>query len=151
MRRVPPGHVVVRTVPWHTVCAEARASVPSHRPCTAAHRENLPSVLYTHCATFHTHTHTHTHTQVEYMKGVGDQPGVDHFLPSLCACVCVCICVCVCHTQVEYIKGVGDQPGGDCFFFDYGVVACWGMTKSQEMTIVRGIARQVQNQPLPEK
>lgn len=52
---------------------------------------------------------------------------------------------------VEYIKGVGDQPGGDCFFFDYGVVACWGMTKSQEMTLVRGIARQCQIQPLPDK
>ncbi len=46
---------------------------------------------------------------------------------------------------------MGDQPGGDVFFFDYGVVACWGMTKSQEMTIVRGIARQCQIQPLPDK
>ncbi|KAL6757794.1 hypothetical protein V8C86DRAFT_2613487 [Haematococcus lacustris] len=52
---------------------------------------------------------------------------------------------------VEYIKGYADQPGGDCFFFDYGVVACWGMTKSQEMTIVRGIARQCQQQPLPDR
>lgn len=29
-------------------------------------------------------------------------------------------------------------------------VACWGMTKSQEMTLVRGIARQCQVQPLPD-
>ena len=58
----------------------------------------------------------------------------------------------------------------DIFFFDYGVVACWGMTKhqvreclplvihllidrqtlysSQENTVVRGIAAQVQGQPL---
>ena len=27
---------------------------------------------------------------------------------------------------VEYIKGAEGQPGGDVFFFDYGVVACWG-------------------------
>ena len=31
----------------------------------------------------------------------------------------------------------------DIFFFDYGVVACWGMTKNQEWTVVRGIAAQV--------
>uniref|UniRef100_A0A7S3QNM5 DUF155 domain-containing protein n=2 Tax=Dunaliella tertiolecta TaxID=3047 RepID=A0A7S3QNM5_DUNTE len=49
---------------------------------------------------------------------------------------------------VEYIKGSGDQPGGDVFFFDYGVVACWGLTKSQEMTIVRGMARQCNVQGL---
>mmetsp|Transcript_22848 Transcript_22848/g.58202 ORF Transcript_22848/g.58202 Transcript_22848/m.58202 type:complete len:461 (-) Transcript_22848:496-1878(-) len=52
---------------------------------------------------------------------------------------------------VEYIKGMGDQPGGDIFFFDYGVVACWGLTKSQEMTIVRGLARQCHVQPLPDR
>lgn len=56
-----------------------------------------------------------------------------------------------CVPQVEYIKGVGDTPGGDIFFFDYGVVACWGLTKSQEMTIVRGLARQCHVQPLPDK
>ena len=31
----------------------------------------------------------------------------------------------------------------DVFFFDYGVVACWGMTKNQELTVVNGIAAQV--------
>ena len=31
----------------------------------------------------------------------------------------------------------------DVFFFDYGVVACWGMTKNQELTVVKGIAAQV--------
>ena len=36
-----------------------------------------------------------------------------------------------------------DDPGADIFFFDYGVVACWGMTKNQEWTVVRGIAAQV--------
>jgi len=51
---------------------------------------------------------------------------------------------------VDYLKSTDDDPGGDIFFFDYGVVACWGMTKSQEMTVVRGIARQVQVQPLPD-
>jgi len=51
---------------------------------------------------------------------------------------------------VEYIKGEGSNPGADVFFFDYGVVACWGMTKSQEMTLVKGIARQAQCQPLPD-
>ncbi|GIL66175.1 hypothetical protein Vafri_19780 [Volvox africanus] len=52
---------------------------------------------------------------------------------------------------VEYIKGADIQPGGDVFFFDYGVVACWGMTKAQEMTIVRGIATQCMEQPLEEQ
>uniref|UniRef100_A0A6U0V7E2 DUF155 domain-containing protein n=1 Tax=Polytomella parva TaxID=51329 RepID=A0A6U0V7E2_9CHLO len=52
---------------------------------------------------------------------------------------------------VEYIKGTDDYPGGDVYFFDYGVVACWGMTKTQEMTIVRGIAVQCMNQPLPDR
>ncbi|KXZ48550.1 hypothetical protein GPECTOR_27g721 [Gonium pectorale] len=52
---------------------------------------------------------------------------------------------------VEYDKGVHPAPGGDVFFFDYGVVACWGMTKTQEMTIVRGIATQCMEQPLPEQ
>ena len=31
----------------------------------------------------------------------------------------------------------------DVFFFDYGVVACWGMTKNQELTVVNGLAAQV--------
>ncbi|KAG2487156.1 hypothetical protein HYH03_014268 [Edaphochlamys debaryana] len=52
---------------------------------------------------------------------------------------------------VEYIRGSEAQPGGDVFFFDYGVVACWGMTKTQEMTIVRGIAHQCMETPLPEQ
>ncbi|EFJ46435.1 hypothetical protein VOLCADRAFT_93224 [Volvox carteri f. nagariensis] len=52
---------------------------------------------------------------------------------------------------VEYIKGADTQPGGDVFFFDYGVVACWGMTKAQEMTIVRGIATQCMKDPLEEQ
>ncbi|KAG2435195.1 hypothetical protein HXX76_007278 [Chlamydomonas incerta] len=52
---------------------------------------------------------------------------------------------------VEYIKGAEGQPGGDVFFFDYGVVATWGMTKAQEMTIVRGIATQCMETPLPEQ
>eukprot|EP00798_Chlamydomonas_sp_ICE-L_P024686 gene24686-10316_t len=48
-------------------------------------------------------------------------------------------------------------PGGsitsypDCFYIEYGIVACWGMNKAQEMTVVRGLARQVQVQPLPDK
>lgn len=25
---------------------------------------------------------------------------------------------------------------GDCFFFDYGIVACWGLTKVQELAVV---------------
>lgn len=52
---------------------------------------------------------------------------------------------------VEYSPGSQDQPGGDVFFFDYGVVACWGMIKAQEMTLVRGLARQCAVQPLPDK
>ncbi|KAG2432440.1 hypothetical protein HXX76_008786 [Chlamydomonas incerta] len=52
---------------------------------------------------------------------------------------------------LEYIKGGEGQPGGDVFFFDYGVVATWGMTKTQEMTIVRGIATQCMESPLPEQ
>ena len=52
---------------------------------------------------------------------------------------------------VEYIKGVEDYPGGDVFFFDYGLVACWGMSKAQEMTLVRGIARQCVVGPLEER
>lgn len=51
---------------------------------------------------------------------------------------------------VEYLKGDQYNPGGDIFFFDYGVVACWGLTESQEKTIVHGIARQVVIQPLPD-
>lgn len=43
----------------------------------------------------------------------------------------------MCCAALQYIKGSDDhQPGGDCFFFDYGVVACWGLTKAQEMTLV---------------
>lgn len=52
---------------------------------------------------------------------------------------------------VEYLKGDRYNPGGDVFFFDYGVVACWGLTESQEMTIVRGLASQCVEQPLPDK
>jgi hypothetical protein len=46
---------------------------------------------------------------------------------------------------VDYFKNPEheDDPGADIFFFDYGVVACWGMTKNQEWTVVRGIAAQV--------
>jgi hypothetical protein len=44
---------------------------------------------------------------------------------------------------VDYVKGTDGSPGQDIFFFDYGVVACWGMTKNQERTVVRGIAAQV--------
>ena len=44
---------------------------------------------------------------------------------------------------VDYLKSSSDDPGADIFFFDYGVVACWGMTKNQEWTVVRGIAAQV--------
>ncbi|GAX81129.1 hypothetical protein CEUSTIGMA_g8563.t1 [Chlamydomonas eustigma] len=52
---------------------------------------------------------------------------------------------------VDYLKYSEDDPGADLFFFDYGVVACWGMTKNQEWTVVRGIAAQVQVRPLVEK
>jgi hypothetical protein len=32
---------------------------------------------------------------------------------------------------VEYFAAVDDAPGGDLFFFDYGVVACWGLEEAQ--------------------
>lgn len=48
------------------------------------------------------------------------------------------------------MHGTDGNPGQDIFFFDYGVVACWGMAKNQERTVVRGIAAQVQEHPLPE-
>lgn len=49
---------------------------------------------------------------------------------------------------LEYIKGTLDQPGGDVFFFDYGVIACWGLTELQEMGLIRSIGEQCQDQPL---
>jgi uncharacterized Rmd1/YagE family protein len=32
---------------------------------------------------------------------------------------------------VEYFAASDDAPGGDLFFFDYGVVACWGLDSAQ--------------------
>ncbi|GAX76442.1 hypothetical protein CEUSTIGMA_g3887.t1 [Chlamydomonas eustigma] len=49
---------------------------------------------------------------------------------------------------VDFVKSTDDEPGSDVFFFDYGVVACWGMTKNQELTVVNGIGAQVLEDPL---
>lgn len=38
---------------------------------------------------------------------------------------------------------------GDVFFFEYGVVACWGLTASQEHSIVKRLGGLCQRQPLP--
>jgi hypothetical protein len=37
---------------------------------------------------------------------------------------------------VEYFAASGDAPGGDLFFFDYGVVACWGLDSAQVRQII---------------
>eukprot|EP00877_Chromochloris_zofingiensis_P008596 jgi/Chrzof1/3990/Cz13g16090.t1 len=38
---------------------------------------------------------------------------------------------------------------GDVFFFDYGVVCCWGLSQLQEQEIVQSIARKCEDEPLP--
>lgn len=42
---------------------------------------------------------------------------------------------------VEYFTSNDDTPGGDVFFFDYGVVACWGLSKQQEAAVIRTYAK----------
>ncbi|WIA12464.1 hypothetical protein OEZ86_003424 [Tetradesmus obliquus] len=49
---------------------------------------------------------------------------------------------------VEYFAASDDAPGGDLFFFDYGVVACWGLDSAQEAAVMRTIAHQAANQPV---
>eukprot|EP00878_Enallax_costatus_P019516 GHUV01020590.1.p1 GENE.GHUV01020590.1~~GHUV01020590.1.p1 ORF type:complete len:327 (+),score=56.52 GHUV01020590.1:1601-2581(+) len=49
---------------------------------------------------------------------------------------------------VEYFAATDEAPGGDLFFFDYGVVACWGLDSAQETTVMRTLARQAANQPV---
>eukprot|EP00198_Chlamydomonas_reinhardtii_P005055 XP_001694391.1 predicted protein [Chlamydomonas reinhardtii] len=43
------------------------------------------------------------------------------------------------------------QPGADAFFFDNGVVACWGMRPEAERALVRDIAGAAVVGPLPER
>ncbi|KAF6262180.1 hypothetical protein COO60DRAFT_1699457 [Scenedesmus sp. NREL 46B-D3] len=47
---------------------------------------------------------------------------------------------------VEYFAASDDAPGGDLFFFDYGVVACWGLDSAQEAAVMRTLAHQAANQ-----
>lgn len=49
---------------------------------------------------------------------------------------------------VEYFAASDDAPGGDLFFFDYGVVACWGLDSTQEAAVIRTIAQQASSQPV---
>ncbi|PNH05452.1 Sporulation protein RMD1, partial [Tetrabaena socialis] len=57
----------------------------------------------------------------------------------------------VIHCQLE--AGGGGQLGGcsDAFFFDYGVVAIWGLGAEAERQLVRDIALPCAVQPLPEQ
>ena len=71
-------------------------------------------------------------------------------LPVCCAAVrChlmllpVCYAAVCCHLMLLPVCYAAVCCAADIFFFDYGVVACWGMTKNMEWTVVRGIARQV--------
>ncbi|GLI67839.1 hypothetical protein VaNZ11_012123 [Volvox africanus] len=54
----------------------------------------------------------------------------------------------VIHCQMS--RGWEAMPGSDVFFFDYGVVACWGLLPDAERDLVRNIAVQCAVQPLPE-
>ncbi len=49
---------------------------------------------------------------------------------------------------VEYFAASDDAPGGDLFFFDYGVVACWGLDGPQEAAVMRTLAKQAANSPV---
>ncbi len=46
--------------------------------------------------------------------------------------------------------GAVAPPGQDIFFFDYGVVAFWGLEAHQEASILKTLARAVQQGPLEE-
>ncbi|KAF8071355.1 RMD1 [Scenedesmus sp. PABB004] len=50
---------------------------------------------------------------------------------------------------VEFFAAAGDAPGGDLFFFDYGVVACWGLDSGQEAAVVASLAAAAAHQPVP--
>lgn len=49
---------------------------------------------------------------------------------------------------VEYFAATEEAPGGDLFFFDYGVVACWGLEGSQEQAVISTLARSAAIQPV---
>ncbi len=53
--------------------------------------------------------------------------------------------------RLELSRGEWGEPGRDVFFFDYGVVACWGMDAQQERDVVRQLTVQCTVQPLPYK
>ncbi|GLC37490.1 sporulation protein rmd1 [Pleodorina starrii] len=55
----------------------------------------------------------------------------------------------VIHCQLS--RGRELQPGTDVFFFDYGVVACWGMSPDAERELVQNLAVQCAVQPLPDR
>ncbi|GIL90859.1 hypothetical protein Vretifemale_18578 [Volvox reticuliferus] len=55
----------------------------------------------------------------------------------------------VIHCQMS--RGREAMPGSDVFFFDYGVVACWGLLPDAERDLVRNIAVQCAVQPLAER
>ncbi|EFJ48325.1 hypothetical protein VOLCADRAFT_91114 [Volvox carteri f. nagariensis] len=55
----------------------------------------------------------------------------------------------VIHCQLG--RGREDQPGTDVFFFDYGVVACWGLSPEVERDLVQNVAVQCAVQPLSER
>lgn len=55
------------------------------------------------------------------------------------------------HSEVLHLSlpvSQGSEPA-DCFFFDYGVVCCWGLTAKQEQDILSSLAKKAQQQPLP--
>lgn len=57
------------------------------------------------------------------------------------------------HPYAEVVHAsAGMQPlAGDIFFFDYGVVVFWGMTRAEEQEIIRNVIAVCQRDPLPVK
>lgn len=45
---------------------------------------------------------------------------------------------------VQYASSTDEAPGADVYFFDYGVVCCWGLDATQETSIIQNIARHAQ-------
>lgn len=37
---------------------------------------------------------------------------------------------------MEFFPPEGSSPGGDIYIFDYGCIACWGLTRQQETNII---------------
>lgn len=51
--------------------------------------------------------------------------------------------------HLELSKSCSDACDGDVFFFDYGVVACWNLTRPQEHDFVRLVCEVTESEPIP--